>query len=278
MKIKNKLKTIIKNIYKLPFIEKPLPEYPFGKEIWANKEDYILLYKEALKVNDKEVKDFESEYGFSLNTNWWSDLALHTQVVIKPEKLNFFHGRLLYTVLSRYISNLQGRYNHLSILETGTARGFSAICMAKALIDNKCPGFITTIDAVPHNKPIYWNCIDDLEGPRSRSTLLKKWSLELQKIIFLQGWTNSVIPKLGLERVNFAFLDAQHTKESVLSEFLYVFERQLIGDIIVFDDVTENIFPGVCDAVREIEENFPYKVHRLQFSDQRGYAIATKNC
>ena len=276
MKIKNKLKSIFKSIYDLPFIEKPLPDYPFGKKIWAKKQDYTLLHEEALKVNDNEVKDFENEYGFSLNTNWWSDLALHTQVVIKPEKLNFFHGRLLYTVLSKYISNLPDKYNHLSILETGTARGFSAICMAKALIDNQCPGFITTIDSIPHNKPIYWNCIDDLEGPRSRAALLKKWSLELRKIIFLQGWTSSVIPKLGLERVNFAFLDAQHTKESVLSEFLYVFERQLMGDIIVFDDVTENIFPGVCEAVREIENNFPYELHRIQFSDQRGYAIAIK--
>ena len=88
----------------------------------------------------------------------------------------FFHGRLLYSLLSSYISDLPDKYNDLKILETGTARGFSAICMAKALIDNKYPGFITTIDAIPHNQSIYWNCIDDLDGPRSRAVLLKKWS------------------------------------------------------------------------------------------------------
>jgi len=276
LKLKNKIKSIYETIYKVSFIEKPLPKYPFGNKIWATKQEYRSLLEEALNVNDESVKEFERQYGFSLNINWWSDLALHTQVVIKPEKLNFFHGRLLYSLLSSYISDLPDKYNDLKILETGTARGFSAICMAKALIDNKYPGFITTIDAIPHNQSIYWNCIDDLDGPRSRAVLLKKWSAELRKIIFLQGWTTSVIPKLGLERVNFAFLDAQHTKENVLNEFLYVFERQLIGDIIVFDDVTENIFPGVCEAVEEIENNYPYKVKRIKFEDNRGYAIATK--
>ena len=32
--------------------------------------------------------------------------------------------------------------NSLTILETGTARGFSAICMSKALIDQKKSGFV----------------------------------------------------------------------------------------------------------------------------------------
>ena len=41
------------------------------------------------------------------------------------------------------------------ILETGTARGFSAICMAKALEDNNKDGLILTYDVLPHSKKCF---------------------------------------------------------------------------------------------------------------------------
>ena len=275
MGVKTQIKRIAERFYQLPFIQKPLPQSPFGENLWAQKESYIKLYKEAISFNDDKVKAFERDFGFAINLDYWRELALHTQVVIKPEKLNFFHGRLLYAVLSKYLSEREN-LEQIRIFETGTARGFSSVCMAKALIDRDFPGFITTIDVVPHDQRIFWNCIDDHEGPKTRSELLGKWPEELTRIIFLQGWTSSIIPQIGLNRINFAFLDSQHTKKDVLREFDYVSRRQKIGDIIVFDDVTENIFPGVCEAVEEIENNYPYKVKRIKFEDNRGYAIATK--
>ena len=279
LRIKKKLRKLLGKIYKLPFFKKPLPNYPFGKSIQANKEKYLELYHKAILNEDHKVIDFEKKCGFSINKNWFNKLALHTQVVIKKEELNFFHGRLLYSLLSKYINdeNLNSRSSkQIIILETGTARGFSSICMAKALTDNDCLGIITTIDSIPHEKKIYWNCIDDNEGPKSRSELLEKWDSELKKIIFIQGWTKDILPRLGITRINFAFLDAQHTKEDVLREFKFVSERQKEGDIIVFDDVTENLFPGVCEALKFIENNSKYKVKRLNFTSKRGYAIATK--
>ena len=145
MKLKSKLRKIFDSIYKLSFLEKPLPKYPFGKKIWAEKRKYLDLYNQAILLNDDEVKAFEKKYGFAINLKYWKELALHTQVVIKNESLNFFHGRLLYTVLSKYLNDLK-EIGNVSIFETGTARGFSSICMSKALIDMNSPGFITTID------------------------------------------------------------------------------------------------------------------------------------
>ena len=71
-------------------------------------------------------------------------------------------------------------------------------------------------------------------------------------------------------------LDAQHTKEAVLEEFNYVSERQKKGDMIFFDDVTPNIFDGVCNAVEEIEKNYPYKMDYLPFDKNRGYSLAIR--
>ena len=102
-----------------------------------------------------------------------------------------------------------------------------------------------------------------------------KWEKEL-KIIFIQGWTNETLASLGISRINFAFLDAQHTKEDVLKEFKFVSKRQLNGDIVVFDDVTYDSFPGVCEAIDFIQKNYDYKIEKIKFTEKRGYAIATK--
>lgn len=278
MKSNKYIKKAFEKIYKLPLLKKPFPEFPFGKKLIATKEDYEKLYKFALEQDDQKVKEFEEKCGFLVNEKWFNNLALHTQVVIKKEKLNFFHGRLLYSLLSKYLNNKKS--NNLNIpfivLETGTARGFSSICMAKALIDQDCSGIITTIDCIPHEKKILWNCIDDVTGPKTRATLLKNWGKELERIIFIQGWTNEVLDRLAMQRINFAFLDAQHTKTDVLREFEYVSDRQETGDIVVFDDVTKQSFPGVCEAIDFIEKKFPYKIERINFTNKRGYAIAKK--
>lgn len=275
----NFLKRIREGFYNLPFIKKPLPRYPFGKSIWAEKQKYMELHRETLKLDDRLICAFEEKSGFKISKKWWADLALHTQVVIKKGKLNFLHGRILYSSLSSYLNNLDKKYlknNVLNIFETGTARGFSSICMAKAIIDSGCQGTIITIDPISHNERFYWNCIDDHNGPQSRENLLSKWDEELSKIIFIQGWTNEILPKLGIRRIHFAFLDAQHTKEDILKEFEFVSKKQIRGDVIVFDDVTKMKFPGVCEAIEIIKKQNIYKIQNLNFDDLRGYAIATK--
>ena len=52
--------------------------------------------------------------------------------------------------------------NNINILETGTARGFSSIIMSRVLINKKVSkGSIYTLDILPHNVKMYWNCISD---------------------------------------------------------------------------------------------------------------------
>jgi len=124
---------------------------------------------------------------------------------------------------------------------------------------------------------MYWNCIDDAEGKKSRAELLAPWSDLLERIIFIQGDTRSTLPRLGLERIHFAFLDAQHIETSVLQEFSCVQALQKAGDMVVFDDVTPMVFPGVVAAVDRIEAEGDYDVVRLPASDRRSYAWSTKN-
>ena len=51
---------------------------------------------------------------------------------------------------------------------------------------------------------------DDIDGPRTKAKLLEKWKDELSNITFIQGWTGNTIQKIGIERINFAFLDVTY--------------------------------------------------------------------
>ena len=263
-------------IFRLPFLKKPFPKNSFGKRPIASKDKYLKLFMKTIKTKNIYLDNIEEKNGFSVNTEWFNELSLVTQTCIKKSDLNFNHGRLLYSYLSKYISEFIETKSDLTILETGTARGFSSICMSKAIIDRKTRGKIITIDCLPHNKKMFWNCISDAEGKKTRQELLYKWQLELSNIIFIQGWTIETLKRLGINRVHFAFLDAQHTKDSVLKEFSFIEKRQLKGDMIFFDDVTPNLFDGVCEAVKEIKKNYSYEVEILEFDKNRGYAIAKK--
>jgi len=245
----------------------------------ATKEYYLKLFKEASINVDKGVKDFEKSLGYKIDKNWIDELALHTQVCVKKSKINYQHGRILYSLLKNYLQKLKSKnYNSfINILETGTARGFSAICMAKALnSSSSVDGQIYTIDLLPTDIPMYWNIIDDHEKKKTRKELLERWPEELRKIKFIKGNSKQVLKKLNISRIHFAYLDAEHDYDSVYNEYLYLKSKQEKGDIIFFDDVTPKQFPGVVEALNQIKKESFYSINFLNFSEERAYALAKK--
>ena len=242
-------------------------------------DDFLALYEEANEVEFPETRVLEEATGFRLEDAWLGQLALTTQVVFKKSALNWQHGRLLYSFLRQLIQQKKdagGREEAFTILETGTARGFSSICMAKAILDSRADGRVITIDPLPHDKKMFWNCIKDVEGRHSRRELLASWESELSRILFFEGSSREVFGILAPPRIHFAFLDAQHTYRQVLGEFSYVSARQVSGDIIFFDDVTPGKFAGVVRAVKQIENEGLYSISYFGRPADRGYAVATR--
>jgi predicted O-methyltransferase YrrM len=129
------------------------------------------------------------------------------------------------------------------------------------------------IDRLPHLTPIYWNCIDDLDRRKTRRELLAPWSDLTSLITFIEGDTLHQLGKIGLGRVNFAYLDAQHTKDDVLHEFNRIVPLQQPGDVVFFDDVTPEQFPGVVAAVDRIESG-DYDMRHVGAG--RGFAWAVR--
>jgi predicted O-methyltransferase YrrM len=271
------IKAILKKITEFVSIGdvNPFHDYPFGKEPRADSDTYLAIWEATKNKQYPLIGEFEEVCGFSIEKEWLHELALHTQVVVKESEICYQHGRLLYAKLSEYCD--KHKSDSLNILETGTARGFSTLCMAKALNDRSREGKIVSIDPLPHNIPMYWNCIDDTESEKSRAQLLGTYfDLIGRHICFLEGKSEDVLKRLELSRINFAFLDGGHDYEEVKLEVCYVKERQEMGDIIFFDDYQLEYFPGIVKAVKELESNNSYRVLTIVANDQRGYAIAEK--
>ncbi len=161
----------------------------------------------------------------------------------------------------------------MTILETGTARGFSAVCMAKALRDAKRAGTILTVDVLHAERPILWNSIADTEGPKTRLQLLEPWSdLVEDHVVFLRGDVAIALEQIGVPRIHFAFLDAEHTFDAVQHELAFVAAHQQAGDVIVCDDYTPSEFPEIVRAVDELAATGAYALEPFASSDDRGYA------
>tara|TARA_B100000900_G_C20538164_1_gene699261 strand:- start:139 stop:954 length:816 start_codon:yes stop_codon:yes gene_type:complete len=248
---------------------------PFGNKPHGTQKEYLRLFNEIKDKKYEIIDQIEKESGYKIDKNWLDTLALQTQIVKKKNLLNYQHGRLIYSILRKYLKS-KNKSDKINILETGTARGFSSVCMAKAMIDSDYQGTINTIDIIPNNKKIFWNCISDLSGKKTRLELLEPWKNELNYINFIEGLTSTSLKKNYFNRINFAFLDAQHDKESVLEEYNFVNQRQKAGDIIIFDDVSKN-FNEIKLAIKQIKNQNLYNLKILEFpNESRGYAIAEK--
>jgi hypothetical protein len=253
--------------------------FPLGKQINKKKEYFIELWNHEKSNTYSEIDQYEENLGYKVDKSWLDNLALHTQVVIKTSPLCWQHGRVLFAKLSNWLNdNPIEDIPVVTIWETGTARGFSALCMSKALEEQGRAARIITFDVLPHNKKILWNCIDDYDGPKSRSELLKPWrNLSSKYVIFYQGDSKINLKRVATERIHFAFLDGSHTYNDVMFEFNQIKDYQCVGDIIIFDDYNESQFPGLVRAVDEICSYFEYSRENLSAHKGRGYVIATKN-
>jgi len=248
---------------------------PLAKTIKASKDEYLKIWENAKSKKYKIIDNFEEETGFKIDESWYHNLALHTQVVIKKSDIVYVHGRLLYASLRKYLSETSEK--NINIIETGTARGFSSLCMAKALRETDICAKILTFDVLPHNHKMFWNCIDDHEGKKTRAELLNNYKDLTEKYIwFHQGNTKVEMPKLQIDRVHFAFLDSAHDYYYLISEFNNLKNKQQIGDVIFFDDYTPKMFPGVVKAIDEICEKYNYSKQIIKVSDARAYVIAKK--
>ena len=149
------------------------------------------------------------------------------------------HGLLLYK-LSRGVGRRGGP---LVTLDIGTARGFSALSIARAILDEGTSGHVYSVDVVDHDEPREWHIAkqldDELEGapPMSRSQIWQRWFAEESAVVSLIASRSLEVLKTWPHGpIDLAFIDGSHAYEDVSGELELLDPLMAEHCAIVLDD------------------------------------------
>jgi predicted O-methyltransferase YrrM len=144
------------------------------------------------------------------------------------------------------------------LIETGTNQGCTTIILAQALVDAGCAGRVLTFE------------LDEANLAKARANI-EAAGLS-SKVEFIAGNTRETLPKAlgGVKDVRFAFLDASHLHDDVMSEFRAV-EPKLTPDALVLFDNTYAIAEAhedqrVNGALKSIVSKFGGNLINLEYT------------
>ena len=244
----------------------------------STTQELIQIDKQAQKMHNtnNNMKQIEEYFGYVNNFSELGNLGLKLQIIKKNSMPNYLHGYILSTCLKEYIDKHNSNDNY-TILETGTARGFSSMVMCHVLNENSKNATIHTCDLISNTTKQYNNCYLSKELKQKVSVMecLDEWKELRDKYIkFYIGDSKRSMNNMNVDRIHFAFLDGHHIYSYVNFELNYVKDRQQSGDVILCDDYTRSQMPEICKAVDEFLENNLYNHHIFYCNDgnkKRGY-------
>jgi len=186
--------------------------------------------------------------------------------------INFERGILLYALISKLKPK--------SIIEIGTAEGYSTLCMAWALSDNDIDGKIYTIDPKSHDekRQVIINDIVQKDKLSTREIwekfALKEW---IEKIEVITGFSGQVFSRRKFPKIDFAYIDGSHIYEAVKHDFFAILNNSAENFNILFDDYVPSSGDGVAKVMdEEIIENFQpiiiesnVKKQRIELKNER---------
>ncbi|MCY4015499.1 MAG: class I SAM-dependent methyltransferase [Gammaproteobacteria bacterium] len=157
------------------------------------------------------------------------------------------HGKLLYSL----IRERQAYGRKVVALDIGTARGFSAITMSRALLDADLDGHVYTMDVIDHDDAYDWHAAkhssDDplADGPSPRSAIWKRWFPdETTRITSINGRSTRLLRDWPHGRIDVAFLDGSHAYDDVKAELDMLDAIMADDGVIVLDDVHFGVVIG----------------------------------
>jgi len=216
-------------------------------------QQYDTAFELECKNTYPYVDQFENQCGWILDKTRMENAA---RVLACPVKVNppcWQHGRIIYSMLWRYLS--QVTFQNLLVLDVGTAKGFSALCAQWALDDAGRNGKVISVDVIHPVAREKRNTVAEIDGLKTLYEIIEPWP-EAKKIEFYQSTGVKWISANIADRINFAFLDGKHTQEMVQVELHMLWLRQYIGDIVILDDVQ---IPGVAAAMRAASKRYRFR-------------------
>lgn len=227
--------------------------------------DYARIFEAECRQTYPAVEAFERECGVSLNRYRLEPAARVLACPFKAHAPNWQHGRVLYALVSRYLGGCADP--HVALLDVGTAKGFSALCLLWALADAGREGSVTSVDVLDPDARVRRNTVAEVDGYKSLAEILSPWP-EAQDIRFIKGTGVQAIQEFT--RIHVAYLDGKHTFDAVSDEIALLAKRQQPGDLIVWDDAQ------IDGVARAIAGATAYAVRYLDVLPHRRYAMGTR--
>lgn len=235
------------------------------KPMFPSRDDYEAAFLHESVVEYPAIAALEKRMGYAIGRHRLEGAAKILACPVKRNPPNWQHGRVIYSILRKY---LEVSGSPVTLFDCGTAKGFSALCMAFALADSKLQGSLYSVDVIDPSATIARNSILDLDGPKSLAQYLEEWP-EAQLIRFEKAAGGEWLRRHP-ERIHFAFIDGKHEYHTVKEELRLLEQRQEPGDISIFDDLQ---IPGVSQAL-----NHPngYSIEVIKAKEGRRYAVAVR--
>ncbi len=179
--------------------------------------------------------------------------------------INYERGMLLYGLITKYKPK--------AILEIGRAQGYSTMCMAWALSENKIDGKIISVDPAPFNNPIEWLIDWDKKIRNEKRSTEQIWSKYaksewLEKILPMTCFSDELLEKENLPKFDFGFIDGHHIYEAILCDFNIFLKNSNNKFHCVFDDYIDDENTRMRKAIDKILEQYPGEIIKTNFNEK----------
>lgn len=237
-----------------------------AQTIALSASDYERAFEAERRNDYPAITAFEQRRGFAIDRATLEDAARVLACPVKDHPPNWQHGRVLYALAREYQARSQE--TGVRVLDIGTAKGFSALCLLWAFRDAGAVCEITSVDVLDPNERVRRNTIAEVDGYKTLHEILAPWP-DAQAIRFVKS-TGQLWLTSHTERIHLAFVDGKHSYDAVSWEAALLAERQRTGDVVMFDDVQ---IPGVAKALAEVRA---YTFESLEVLPGRRYAIGVR--
>jgi predicted O-methyltransferase YrrM len=211
------------------------------------------------------ISAFEDKCGYAIGRERLEDAARTLACPVKAHPPNWQHGRVLYAITRQRLAQDK---EPATLVDIGTAKGFSALCLMWALLDANVSGRVVSVDVVNPLDRVRRNSVAELDGLLTVLDFVAPWP-EADGIQFTHT-TSAQWQGFNPQRIAVAFVDGKHTYQAVKADAKRVAAAQRIGDVMVFDDLH---IPGIAAAVAELKG---YSIERIEALPCRVYAVARR--
>lgn len=216
------------------------------------------------------VDAYEKMHGYAIDRTKLESMARTLACPYKANPPNWQHGRIIYSTLRRFLLGTTFS-ERITVLDIGTAKGFSACVMTHALADHKVDGMVVSLDIVDPSQRVARNSVAELDGLKTVDEFVEDHiNKSVHAAFFGRGsmpWLNYALDQNG--RVPFAFVDGKHTYDAVCFEVAALAQLQKPGDVVVLDDCQ------IEPVGRAVRQQRMYTVNYVDIGP-RIYAIAVR--